>query len=102
MRRDISVMVFKRPMHNYICRACHNSQDRCIVIKNCSGIFVRTCDTQATIQFNNKEDTIIMSTNGFCNIKEYNHGNCLTDEDCDNCTTKNDAIRLYKQNNNLL
>ncbi len=103
MRRDISVMVFKDRSTNsgYVCRACYNTQNSNNIIKNCSGIFIRTCDMYARISFNNKEHEIVLSTKGFCNIKQYNYGNCLSNENCSNCQTKNDAIRLYKQNNNL-
>ena len=105
MRRDISIIVFKNKHINYgyVCRACYNTQDRNQVIKNCSGIFVRTCDQNAKILFNNKEHETVLSTEGFCNIKSYSDNRrCLTNENCINCQTKNDAIRIYKQNNFLL
>ena len=105
MKRDISVMVFKNKNTNdgYVCRACYNTQNEDHLIRSCAGIFIRTCDQYGNIPFNNKKHDIVLSTDGFCNIKLYNrtNGNCLTNENCIDCTTKNEAIRSYKQNNNL-
>lgn len=102
MRRDISILVFRdKHSKQFVCRACYNTSHNIRVIRNCSDIFVRTCDSFAKIPFNNKEHDIILSTKGFCDIKQYNHGDCLAHESCNNCSAKQDAIQRYKMNNNL-
>lgn len=105
MRRDIPIIVFKikGTIGSYICRACYKSPSDGIhsVIPRCMSIFTRRCDRDATVLFNNKEHEIIMSVDGTCDIKQYNNGNCLANENCNNCQTKINAIIQYKQNNSL-
>lgn len=96
-------MVFKGTTEKWICRACHGKSDIYNpVIRNCSTIFLRICDTSASSPFNNKTDTIILSTDGTCDIKSSTCGEyCMTGETCSNCKTRDNAIRIYKENNFL-
>lgn len=96
-------MVFKGTTEKCICRACHGNSDIYNpVIRNCSDIFLRTCNPSASRPFNNKTDTIILSTDGTCDIKSSACGeSCTTGETCSNCNTRDTAIKRYKENNFL-
>lgn len=103
MKRDLPVMIFKKQNGTTVCRACYNkSSSQETVIRFCSSMFLRTCDKHARITFNNREHKILMLIDGFCDIRSSTiNGNCHMDMQCIGCLIKDNAIQLYKQNNNF-